>query len=108
LINYLDPNQNPTADGAQSSLAGGKMKSTTGWNNANIVANNESGFTGLPGGYRYGIGAANTIGYSGFWWSSTGLVSNGAWSRSLNYSNSNVLRSPTTAQCGFSVRCVRD
>jgi uncharacterized protein (TIGR02145 family) len=37
---------------------------------------NESGFTGLPGGYRNGrsglvIGEFNDMSYAGFWWSST-------------------------------------
>jgi uncharacterized protein (TIGR02145 family) len=108
LINYLDPNQNPSAIGTQSSVAGGKMKSTTGWISPNTGATNESGFTGLPGGVRSSNGTYDTIGYLGLWWSSTEDDSGDAWLRVLYYSVSNVDRNDYSMQDGFSVRCVRD
>jgi uncharacterized protein (TIGR02145 family) len=91
-----------------SSVAGGKMKSTTGWNSPNTGATNESGFTGLPGGYRGNDGTYNAIGASGFWWSSTEGDSTLAWIRRLGYNYSNVNRSLNDKRNGFSVRCVRD
>ena len=87
-----------------SSVAGGKMKSTTGWSDAT----NESGFTGLPGGYRTSVGAYDVIGLYGYWWSSTEDGSSYAWFRVLNYLNSDVGRSDSNKRSGFSVRCVRD
>ena len=42
-------------------IAGGKLKSTIGWNNNS--ATNSSGFSALPGGYRYSNEAFNYIGY---------------------------------------------
>jgi uncharacterized protein (TIGR02145 family) len=107
LINYLDPNQNPSAYGAQSSVAGGKMKSTTGWTSPNTVATNESGYTGLPGGYRYFSGTYANIGTHGFWWSSAELDSSLAWLRTLYYASSNIGRVSINKQYGYSVRCVR-
>jgi uncharacterized protein (TIGR02145 family) len=106
LINYLDLN----ADGGNNwNIAGGKMKSTTGWNAPNTGATNESGFTGLPGGYRYFNGTYYDIGYNGYWWSSTEDGSNYAWNRYLYYDSSDVYRNPSQIkQDGFSVRCVRD
>jgi uncharacterized protein (TIGR02145 family) len=91
-----------------SSVAGGKMKSTTGWNAPNTGATNESGFTGLPGGFRYYDGSYFYIGYYGYWWSSTEFGSYTAWSRLLVYANSVVARNDYNKQGGFSVRCVRD
>jgi uncharacterized protein (TIGR02145 family) len=57
------------------SIAGGKMKSTTGWltnpNNINYFATNISGFSALPGGVRIFNGSFVEIGRYGYWWSST-------------------------------------
>jgi uncharacterized protein (TIGR02145 family) len=91
-----------------SSVAGGKMKSTTGWTSTNTGATNESGFTGLPGGYRNNSGQFFDFGYFPYWWSSTENLSYLAWNRSLDYSNSVVYRGSFIQRYGFSVRCVRD
>ncbi|MBM3920821.1 MAG: hypothetical protein FJ347_06290, partial [Sphingomonadales bacterium] len=50
--------------------AGTKMKSKTGWNE-NGNGTNSSGFSGLPGGTRNYNGTFYTIGYDGYWWSSS-------------------------------------
>ena len=91
-----------------SSVAGGKMKSTTGWNSPNTGATNESGFTGLPGGARSNDGTYSNIGSYGYWWSSTENYSSDAWYRGLGYYGSSVFRSYYNKRYGFSVRCVRD
>jgi len=89
-------------------VAGGKMKSSTGWNAPNTGATNSSGFTGLPGGDRFNGGPYYTIGDLGYWWSSTELGSNFAWYRGLGYLTSSVYRYSYSKQNGFSVRCVKD
>ncbi len=91
-----------------SSVAGGKMKATTGWNSPNTGATNESGFTGFPGGYRNFNGSYNLVGNLGYWWSSSEFDSIYAWFRLLYYSNSNDYRDFNYKHYGFSVRCVRD
>ena len=106
LINYLDPSAN--GGDTWPNVAGGKLKSTTGWNYGNEGATNESGFTGLPGGYRTNYGTYLVIGSYGYWWSSTENVSGLAWFRLLDYNVSYVGRSSFNKQFGFSVRCVRD
>jgi uncharacterized protein (TIGR02145 family) len=106
FINYLDPNAN--GGDTWTNVAGGKLKSTTGWDSPNEGATNESGFTGLPGGSRGGIGTYNEIGANGYWWSSSENNSNLAWFRVLLYHNSNVTRFGTIKRLGYSVRCVRD
>jgi len=98
------------------SVAGGKMKTTTGWTPPNTVATNESGFSGLPGGGRnHSFGTFILVGSYCFWWSSSEWIpnvpnaENGAWIRKLNYSNGSVDRDGNIAkQNGFSVRCLRD
>jgi uncharacterized protein (TIGR02145 family) len=91
-----------------SSVAGGKMKSTAGWNVPNTGANNSSGFSGLPGGYIDTNGSNYVIGDRGHWWCSTEYGSNSAWFRDLGYIYSSVSRNYYNKQNGISVRCVRD
>ena len=113
LINYLDPN----ADGGNTfpNVAGGKMKSTgtiqasTGlWQSPNTAATNESGFTGLPGGFRGNGGGFAAIRDFGIWWSSSESGTTDAWFRYLGFENGNVLRFANVKEAGFSVRCLRD
>jgi len=93
-----------------SSVAGGKLKEegTTHWNSPNTDATNVSGFTALPGGYRYSIGSYYSMGYSGYFWSSTEHGSSDAWDRRLGYDSSGVDRGGDDKLDGFSVRCIRD
>jgi len=92
------------------SVAGGKMKAAglTYWNSPNADATNSSGFTGLPGGYRFYNGISSLIGYFGAWWSSTENATENSWYRSINYSNNVVDKSINHKTGGFSVRCIRD
>ena len=94
-----------------TSVSGGKMKETgtEHWSSPNTDATNESGFTALPGGYRYFNGNYIHQGYSGYFWSSTEYNGRGsAWYRLLYYDGSDVSRSNYYKLCGFSLRCVRD
>ncbi len=89
--------------------AGGKMKTTTGWNAPNSGATNISGFTGLPGGYRRFNGAyLNSLGYA-YWWSSTSfsdpLYANYS---ALKFDDIVVFRWTFDKKSGLSVRCVKD
>jgi len=92
------------------SAAGGKLKETgtTHWLSPNTGATNTSGFTALPGGYRNVDGAFTSIGYTGYWWSSTEYPAYGAWRRYMTYDSSNVSGYLNLEAYGFSVRCVKD
>lgn len=92
------------------SVAGGKLKETgtTHWNSPNTGATNETGFTALPGGFRYNNGTFRRIGGYGNWYSATAYGATTAWPRSVLYYNSNVDRYYLSKEVGFSVRCVRD
>ena len=90
-------------------VAGGKMKTTTGWQSINIGATNESEFSGLPGGHRdYDNDVFTNVGGSGTWWSSSESSTTDAWYRFLVYTNDNAYRSSSSKHGGFSVRCLRD
>jgi uncharacterized protein (TIGR02145 family) len=91
-------------------VAGGKMK-TSGlqyWNSPNVDANNESGFSGLPGGYRTNGGVFNDVGNTGDWWSSSQSGTSGAWNCYLNCVGGNATQVQFNKRFGFSVRCLKD
>ncbi len=90
--------------------AGSKMKErgNTHWTRPNSDATNESGFTGLPGGYRSYEGIFYYIGSTGYWWSSTEREPSKAWVHDLNTYGVDLYRISTYKTSGFSVRCVHD
>ena len=93
------------------SVAGGKMKEagTLNWANPNTGGNNESGFAGLPGGYRNSDGTFYDVGSRGSWWSATEInVASLAWLRSLLYFLGSLNRGNVNKALGLSVRCLRN
>ena len=93
------------------SVAGGKLKEagTSHWLSPNTEATNETGFTALPGGYRFSYdGTFINIGYYGNWWSSTEYGTSSAWGRHMYYNSSNASRNFSSKVNGFSVRCIKD
>ena len=85
------------------------MKSTTLWTPySGIINTNSSGFTGLPGGYRYTYGPFYYIGTNCFWWSSSEYSTALAWLRKLYYNASGAYRANSNKANGYSVRCLRD
>jgi uncharacterized protein (TIGR02145 family) len=93
-------------------VAGGKMKTTgiTRWTTPNTSATNESGFAGLPGGFRAHGGSFFDIGSNGYWWSASESrsISANAYLRDLLYNVSDLSRGSFPKRSGFSVRCLRD
>jgi uncharacterized protein (TIGR02145 family) len=86
--------------------AGGKLKSTSGWD-SRFPGNNRSGFLGLPGGSRTAFAGFNYFGEDGYWWSATEFTTLQAWYQSLNYIGF-VDRSQNLRDNGYSVRCLKD
>ncbi len=83
-----------------------KTTGTQYWNSPNQGATNESGFSGLPGGWRdYGGGFGNE-GSGGDWWSSSAYGAN-ALCLYLN-SSAGSSRGTGDKHSGYSVRCLRD
>jgi uncharacterized protein (TIGR02145 family) len=105
FINYLDTN-----GVAVPNTAGGKMKSigTQYWASPNTDATNESGFSGLPGGYRNYTRGFGNLTESGYWWSSTEDITFGASGYFLDYNYGSVLSLKKTKRQGYSIRCIRN
>jgi uncharacterized protein (TIGR02145 family) len=94
--------------GASLSI-GGKFRNTA-WNSPNIGATNTSGFSALPGGYRFGTspGSFTAASNFGFWWTGSNNNTNTAWSRGLAYNELGINRDIIQKKTGLSVRCVKD
>jgi len=86
--------------------SGIKMKNTTGWIDGNI-GTNESGFTGLSGGYRVENGIFLNLGSIGTWWSTTESKASSAIDFYLSLSGS-LKSSNNPKQRGESVRCIKN
>ena len=93
-----------------SSIAGGKLKSTDTlyWTSPNIGANNNSGWSGLPGGFQSYFGSFSGFGFSSYWWSSTEYLSSAASQYMSAYSESIYKLEGIDKRVGFSIRCLRD
>jgi uncharacterized protein (TIGR02145 family) len=92
-------------------VAGGKMKVTgllCHWQTPNSGATNSSGFSGLPGGYRYNNGIFYAINTYGWWWSLSTFGLSNAWSRTLGYNSIQVARNNDSKKNGFSIRLIKD
>ena len=74
----------------------------------NLAANNATGFSALPGGYRYTFGSFNGLGLIGYFWSSSENSTTDAWARGLHYTGADVYRDNDDKAFGFSARCLRD
>lgn len=111
LVKAIDPNADTICNGCvQSLIVGGAMKEIglTHWASPNAGATNSSGFTGLPGGFRYLDGIYYYVGLTCYWWSATQYSTPKAYYRYLNYNGSYVSRGNDDKTGGISVRCVRD
>lgn len=87
-------------------VAGGKLKEAgfVHWAKPNASATNESGFTGLPGGYRYFFdGTFDRLGEIGEF-----AVSDTPYKMCLQYSNGIGGMVTWYKQAGLSVRCLKD
>ena len=114
LINLMDPN---AAGGSQTNTAGGPLKSSgfLYWDFGNTGATNSSGFSALPGGFRYADGSFDNaqnqydgIGKIAKWWTSVEFNTIQAKSRYLNFLNSGAYPNTDLKEFGNYIRCVRD
>jgi uncharacterized protein (TIGR02145 family) len=90
------------------SKAGKALKAKNGWSE-NGNGTDGFGFSALPGGRRYPSGSFDNVGYHGYWWTATeSNGSSGAYSQGMYYHFEYVGGVNSSADDGFSVRCVQD
>jgi trimeric autotransporter adhesin len=93
-------------------VAGGKLKEAgkSHWKSPNTGATNESGFSGLPAGYRaYSAGYLDLLHIGDFWSSTIYPLWNAALDRILASNIASVyIGNPPNRKDGKSVRCVKD
>ena len=92
-------------------VSGGKMKEegTSHWNSPNTGADNSSGFTGLPSGYRsYSDNGFDKLGEKGFFWSSAEYDGSRGYMHCLRYNYVQGVESDNKKSAGHSVRCVKN
>ena len=90
---------------------GGELKdfSSSLWKDPNTGANNYSGFSALPGGYRTYSGSFKYIGRTAYFCSYKEEETNFTWIRCLNFRDEDILRYVhDNKHDGFSVRCIKD
>jgi uncharacterized protein (TIGR02145 family) len=93
-------------------VAGNEMKSEYGWYYSNGNGSNSSGFSALPGGFRF-FEFFDWGGSHGFWWTSSSVGSacdafGHKWSWEI-YSSMDIINDGSyAARTGLSVRCIQD
>jgi len=90
-----------------ASVAGTKLKATSGWNN-NGNGTDTYEFAALPGGYGDLSGEFYRVGYNGYWWVATEDGTDGAYSRNMVHNYDDVDRSYDDKNFLYSVRCLND
>lgn len=88
-------------------VAGKKLKGKVGWK-IYCNGNNESGFDGIPGGYRYFFGSFKNFGTNAYYWSASENFDEGAWCRYLSGYKDILYKEYHLKEKGLSVRCVKD
>ena len=84
------------------------LKDTLGWETGGN-GTNASGFSAIPGGYRYGATGEFFLFTSiTYWWSSTENDADRGWYRRLDSSNGGIYRASTSKKGGKYIRCLKN
>ncbi len=90
--------------GWRGTTQGAQIKDAIGWDGTNT-----SGFSALPGGYRYGgDGSFSSFGIITYWWSTSLDGTSLAWYRRLDGNNSGIYRASTSLRGGKFIRCIKN
>lgn len=77
------------------------------WLESPVTGANESGFSAVPAGHRWG-GGFEELGRSTRWWTATSLHATHSYIRGLTYFGGEVTEFTGNISLGNSVRCVKD
>jgi uncharacterized protein (TIGR02145 family) len=88
-------------------VAGQLLKHDSGWG-GDGNGTNQSGFEGLPGGFKGYDGISYSAGYMARWWTSTEKEGYFAFGLDINFDQNNINISTGYKQDGFSVRCIKE
>jgi uncharacterized protein (TIGR02145 family) len=93
-----------------SSVAGGKMKSTSSlWAAPNTGANNSSGFNGLPGGFKsYSSGSYTSLGNVAYFWASNERNATQGEYILLDDDFASTATNGANKTFGYSIRCIKN
>jgi len=111
LTTFLDTAIDCNIYGETGTDAGGKLKETgtIHWNTPNTGASNESGFTALPGGYRFSDQSYYYLGNSAIFWTSSHYSETNSKGRYLRFNYADIGQSNGYYKTdGLSVRCLAD
>jgi len=87
---------------------GTQLKNTTGWETEGN-GTNSSGFSALPGGYRFGAtGDFYLLTTITYWWTATEHDADRGWYRRLDSSSPAVYRASTSKKGGKYIRCIKN
>jgi uncharacterized protein (TIGR02145 family) len=91
-------------------LGGGKLKSTSNWDEPNVNATNETGFSALPGGLRgdFDIDTYFYLGTKGHFWTSSAIDQYFCDYLYLSNDSEAIYFNSSNAAQGMSIRCVQD
>ena len=114
LVIFIDPSNADTSSTSteQSTTAGTKLKKNDALWTSN-TGTDDYDFSALPGGFRFYDGGFNNKNWNAFFWSSTEINTNDAWSRYLYHYKGDVRRGSNYGgsdkkSIGASVRCLKD
>ncbi len=111
LETYIDATVICTDTGWLGTDVGGKMKETgtTHWSSPNEGATNTSGFTAIPGGFRFSNSGFAGLSINGLFWCTTESANTIPWRRNLTNDSARSGRDRFDSKnFGFSGRCIKD
>jgi uncharacterized protein (TIGR02145 family) len=112
LVKFIDSGADTSSSSTYQSLSAGTlMKSASAlWNVVPPASpgTNTSGFSALPGGWRYFNGSFNGDRDFDFFWSATAFNITSAYCRTFRGDDDGVTRGNCDNAIGSSVRCLRD
>jgi uncharacterized protein (TIGR02145 family) len=94
--------------GTRGTDQGTQLKNSTGWDESGN-GTNSSGFSALPGGYRFGAtGEFFLLTTITYWWTASEHDADRGWYRRLDSSSTAVYRASTSKKGGKYIRCVKN